>query len=272
MELHLAIPNFGRGSSVEAMAEIAQEAEELGFDGIGSTDHLLVPRGQPERYERIFEAMTVLAYLAAKTKRVKLITSVIVLFMRNPFVVAKQAATIDQLSGGRLVLGLGVGWQEQEFANVHADFRNRGRRMDEALELLRHLFSGSGEPFRGRYFSYEDGVFDPLPVNREKLPILIGGNSDAAVRRAARAADGWESTGLEIEAWERTAAKLREWAGDRKVEAGARIGLSGGPDEMLAEVKRWRDAGADHLMLGLGFTDGFVERMRLVAREVVPAL
>src|SRR5919201_4750709 len=110
MQLHIAIPNFGRGSSVEAMTELAREAEELGFDGIGTTDHLLVPRGQPERYERIFEALVMLGYLAAHTKRVKLITSVIVLLMRNPFVVAKQAATVDQLSGGRLILGLGVGW------------------------------------------------------------------------------------------------------------------------------------------------------------------
>src|SRR5919201_3884705 len=129
MQLHIAIPNFGRGSSVEAMTEIAQEAEELGFNGIGTTDHLLVPKGQPERYERVFEAMTVLAYLAARTQRVKLITTVIVVLMRNPFALAKQAATIDQLSGGRLVLGLGAGWNEAEFASVHADFSRRGRRL-----------------------------------------------------------------------------------------------------------------------------------------------
>src|SRR2546422_6381257 len=135
MQLHVAIPNFGRGSTPEAIAEIAEEAEELGFDGIGTTDHILVPKGHPERYERIFEALAVLAYLAARTRRVKLITTVVVLPMRNPFVVAKQAVTIDQLSGGRLVLGLGAGWNEREFANVHADFHDRGRRVDEALRL-----------------------------------------------------------------------------------------------------------------------------------------
>src|SRR5437899_188258 len=151
MELYLALPNFGRGSTVEALTEIAREAEELGFDGIGTTDHLLVPQGQPERYERIFDALVMLGYLAAHTRRVKLITTVIVLLMRNPFVVAKQAATVDQLSGGRLVLGLGVGWSEREFANVHADFRNRGRRFDDALSLLRHLFSGSRGSFEGMY-------------------------------------------------------------------------------------------------------------------------
>ncbi len=272
MELHLAIPNFGPGSTPEAMAEIAQEAEELGFDGIGSTDHLLVPKGLPQRYERIFEALVVLGYLAARTRRVRLITSVIVVLMRNPVVVAKQAVTIDQLSGGRLVLGLGAGWNEREFANVGADFRNRGRRLEEVIRLYRHLFSGSGEPFRGDYHSYDDGVFDPLPVRREALPIMLGGNSDAAVRRAARLADGWESTGLDAEAWRERAALLRAEAGGRAVEAGSRINLRGSPDEMLAEVRRWRDAGADHLMLGLGFTEGFAYRMRLFAREVLPAL
>jgi probable F420-dependent oxidoreductase len=273
MQFHLAIPNFGPGSSPEAMTEIAEEAEELGFDGIGTTDHLMVPKGMPDRYERIFEALTVLAYLAARTRRVKLITSVIVLLMRNPFAVAKQAATIDQLSGGRLELGLGVGWNELEFANVHADFRNRGRRLDEAIRLFRHLFSGSREPFQGTYYSYEDGVSEPLPVRREKLPILIGGNSDAALKRAARLADGWESTGLDPETWQERVRLLtaEAEAAGRSVEAGARLDLTGTAQEMLDEVRRWQDAGADHLMIGLGFTDGFADRMRVLGREVMPA-
>jgi hypothetical protein len=95
MEIHLAIPNYGPGSTPAAITEIAEEAEALGFDGVASTDHLLVPRGQPERYERIFEALAVLAYLAGRTRRVKLITSVVVVLMRNPFAVAKQPAEHD---------------------------------------------------------------------------------------------------------------------------------------------------------------------------------
>ena len=272
MELHIAIPNFGPGSMAQTIAEIAGDVEALGFDGIGTTDHLLVPEGQPARYERAFEALTVLAYLAARTRRVKLITTVIVLLMRNPFLVAKQAATVDQLSGGRLVLGLGVGWQEREFANVHADFSNRGRRFDEALRLLRHLFSGSREPFEGRYYGFEDGVFDPLPVSREKLPIMLGGNSDAAVRRAARTADAWESTGLDPDGWRDRVHLLRSEAGGRQVEVGARINLEGGAEEMLTELSRWQAAGADHLMIGLGFTEGMRERLRTLARDVIPRL
>lgn len=272
MEIHLALPNFGPGSTPEAVTEIAEEAEALGFDGVASTDHLLVPRGQPERYERIFDALAVLAYLAGRTRRVKLITSVVVVLMRNPFAVAKQAATIDQLSGGRLVLGLGAGWQEQEFANVHAEFRNRGRRLDEVIRLYRHLFSGSREPFAGEYYAYDDGVFDPLPVRGADLPILLGGNSDAAVRRAARVADSWESTALDLESWRERAGFLRREAGGRDVEAGARIGLPERPDEMVSEVRRWQEAGAGHLMLSLGYAEGFTERMRTIAREVLPAL
>ncbi len=272
MQMHLAIPNYGRGSNPESILDIALEAEELGFDGIGTTDHVLVPKGEPERYERIFEALVVLAYLAARTRRVKLITTVVVVLMRNPFVVAKQAATIDQLSAGRLVLGLGAGWNEREFANVHADFRRRGRRLDEVIRLYRHLFSGSQEPFTGEFYSYEDGVFDPLPVRGAELPILLGGNSDQAVRRAARAADAWQSTGLDVEAWRDRVSLLRSESNGRPIEAGARVNLSGSPNEMLAELTRWQAAGADHLMVSLGFTDGFGERMRRLGREVLPAV
>jgi alkanesulfonate monooxygenase SsuD/methylene tetrahydromethanopterin reductase-like flavin-dependent oxidoreductase (luciferase family) len=99
------------------------------------------------------------------------------------------------------------------------EFRNRGKRMDEALRLLRHLFSGAAEPFQGAYYSYEDGVFDPLPVQGDKLPILLGGNSDAALKRAATAADAWESTGLDIDAWKECARKLRDFAGGRRLES-----------------------------------------------------
>lgn len=272
MRVHLAIPNFGRGSSPESMLEIAQLAEELGFDGLGTTDHLLVPRGQPERYERVFDPLVVLGWLAGATNRVQLLTSVIVVLMRSPFAVAKQAATIDQLSGGRLVLGLGAGWHETEFANVHAGFGRRGRRLEEVLRLYRHLFSGSAEPFEGEFYGYADGSFDPLPVERERMPIMLGGNSEAAVRRAARMADVWESTAIDPDAWKPLAALLRSEAGGRHVEAGARIGLPERPAEALAELRRWRDAGCEHLMIGLGFADGFTGRMRVLAQEVLPGL
>ena len=272
MKLHLAIPNFGAGSTAEDTVAIALEAESLGFDGVGTTDHLLVPAGQPHRYERVFDALVMLAFIAARTERVQLITSVIVVPMRSPFALAKQAATIDQLSGGRLVLGVGAGWHEQEFANVHADFRRRGKRLDETIRLFRHLFSGSREPFQGEFYGYEDGVFEPLPVQREQLPILVGGNSDAALRRAAWAADIWESTALDVDAWTERAEALRPQLGDRQVELGARIGLPEDPGEMFAELERWQNAGAEHVMVSFGLTEGYLEKLRRFGREVLPRL
>lgn len=272
MKFHLAIPNFGPGSTAEETVRTAVEAEELGFDGVGTTDHLLVPAGQPHRYERVFDPLIVLAHIAARTERIQLITSVIVVPMRNPFALAKQVATIDQLSGGRMVLGVGAGWHEQEFANVHADFRRRGRRLDETIRLFRHLFSGVHEPFAGEFYAYEDGVFEPLPVQREQLPILVGGNSDAALRRAARAADVWESTALDVDAWTERVEVLRGLVGDRQVEVGARIGLPDDPAEMFGELERWMAAGAEHVMVSFGFTEGFLEKLRRFGREVLPRL
>ncbi len=272
MKLYLALPNFGPGSTPEDTVRIALEAESLGFDGVGTTDHILVPAGQPHRYERILDPLVVLAYLAARTERVQLITSVIVVPMRNPFALAKQVASIDQLSGGRLVLGVGAGWHEQEFVNVRADFRRRGRRLDETIELFRHLFSGSCEAFAGEFYGYEDGVFEPLPVQRERLPIMVGGNSDAALRRAARAADVWESTALDVDAWTERVEALRPQLGDRQVEVGARIGLPEDPGEMLSDLQRWQTAGAEHVMVSFGFTEGFSDKLRVFGREVLPRL
>src|SRR5262249_28311921 len=105
---NVVLPNFGYGSGRESIVKVATAAEELGYAGVGPADHVLVPHGEPERYERVFEAFTTLAYIAALTERIKLIPSIIVLPMRNPFLVAKVAATLDVLSGGRLILGLGV--------------------------------------------------------------------------------------------------------------------------------------------------------------------
>jgi probable F420-dependent oxidoreductase len=272
LKLHLAIPNFGPGSAAADMVAIAVVAEALGFDGIATTDHLLVPRGEPHRYERIFDAVVVLGHLAAHTERVQLLTSVIVVPMRNPFVLAKQIASLDQLSGGRVVFGVGAGWHEGEFANVHAPFAGRGRRLDEAIRLFRHLFSGSPEPFQGEFYGYEDGVFDPLPVQREQLPIMVGGNSDAALRRAARAADVWESTALDVDGWSERVEVLRPLVGARQVEVGARIGLPEDTGEAFAELERWQAAGAEHVMISLGFSDGFLERLRRFGREVLPRL
>jgi probable F420-dependent oxidoreductase len=273
MEVHVALPTYGDDCSASRVLEYGIAVEELGFDGIASTDHLIVPPGNPERFEKVLEAITVLAALATRTRRVKLVTAVIVLPMRSPFVVAKQIATVDQFSGGRVILGLGAGWNEEEFNILGADFHTRGRRLDEGIRLIRHLFSGSREAFDGSFYPYRDAVFGPLPSRRDKLPILIGGTSDAALRRAASAGDLWESNPvISPQEYPALLSKLRSLAGNRTVEAGARINIAEGAQGMLQQAMAYRRAGAEHLTLEFFPFARFGERVQEFAVEVLPAL
>ena len=218
------------------------------------------------QFARVFEPLVVLAHVAAVTSRIRLGTSVIVLPMRSPFAVAKQAATLDVLSGGRLILGIGVGSYGEEYVNVHADFHTRGARLDEAIRLFRHLWSGSREPFDGRFYGFADGVFEPLPTQREKLPLLVGGRSDAALRRAGREADMWQTTTLSHETFPAAVAKIRAAANGRKVEVGSVYAFNEGLASAQAAVRTWAAAGADHLSINFGPADGRRERMQEFAR------
>jgi probable F420-dependent oxidoreductase len=275
VEIHVALPNGHKGVTVEQLVEIAQAAEELGFSGAWALDHILVGPDLEDRYPWVIEPLTLLSYLAARTRKIRLGTSVIVLGMRNPFVVAKQAATIDLLCGGRFTLGLGAGYSEPEFRNVGAAeaWRTRGKRLDEAIELFRHLWSGAPGPFRGRFFAYEEGWFGPLPPQGAELPILIGGHSDGALARAARLADVWQSTGTPPERFRPLAERLRSLARGRRLELGARTTLQGDPESIVRLVREYEAAGAEHLCAYFGKrVEDFVPGMQAFAREVLPVL
>jgi alkanesulfonate monooxygenase SsuD/methylene tetrahydromethanopterin reductase-like flavin-dependent oxidoreductase (luciferase family) len=195
--------------------------------------------------------------------------------MRNPFVVAKQAATLDLLSNGRFTLGLGAGYSEPEFRNVGASgvWTTRGKRLDDAIRLFRHLWSGAEGPFHGQFYGYDEGYFGPPPPQRERLPILIGGGSEAALKRAATLGDVWQSTGLKPDEFGVKAEKVRLLAQGRRVELGARTSLIGDPDQVLAKVTAFQNAGAEHVCAYFGSTvEDFVPGMRTFAREVMPAL
>ncbi len=265
MELHVALPNGDADATAEDLVEIAVRSEELGYKALWALDHVLVGPSLRSRYTSVFEPMVTLAHAAARTRTLRLGTSVIVLPMRSPFVLAKQVATLDQLSGGRAILGLGVGYAEDEFRNVGADFHRRGRRTEEAIHLFRHLFGGSEGPFRGEFYGYEEGWFGPLPVQRERLPIMIGGGTDAALRRAARLADMWQATSTTPDRFRRRLAFLREEADGRPLQAGARVRLEGDAERMRAELAEWEAAGADHVAISFPPVQGFVRRMEALA-------
>ena len=275
MDVHVALPNGHRGVTLGQLTQITEVAEELGFHGVWPLDHVLVGPDLKDRYPWVIEPMTLLGYLAARTTRIRLGTSVIVLGTRNPFVVAKQAATLDQLSNGRFTLGLGAGYSEPEFRNVGAGsvWHTRGRRLDEAIRLFRHLWSGAAGPFNGEFYGYQEGYFGPPPPQGERLPILIGGGSDAALKRAATLGDVWQSTGLNPDEFGVRADRLRSLANGRRVEVGARTSLIGDPSSVLAKVKAYQAAGAEHVCAYFGSTvDEFVPGMRAFARDVMPAL
>jgi probable F420-dependent oxidoreductase len=262
VKLQVVLPNESVDSDPAQLVELGVLAETLGYHTLWLPDHLLPPADYGDTYGGVYEPLVTLSYLAARTSSVLLGTSVLVLPMRNPFVVAKQVATVDRLSGGRITLGVGIGWDRTEFSSVGADYACRASKMDEAIELIRHLFETGSGPFHGRHFGFDTGVFAPRPVSGARLPIMVGGTSDAALRRAARLADSWQAVGLSPSEFAEHAARLRSLT-TRTVQAGARISVPSMEklDEALREVEQWRSAGAEHLAVWFGAVDGFAERM-----------
>ena len=196
MKFGLSLRNTGPGSSAEAIEAGAETAERLGWEAVWTTDHVLVPESAAGEYGRTFEVIETLAWVGARHPRLKLGTSVIVVPQRNAVLLAKELATLDVLSGGRLIAGVGVGWNETEFANLGvADrFHRRGAYLDETIRLWRHLWSGSSEPFEGLFHAFRDFVFGPVPTQGDRLPIVVGGSSPAALRRAGALGDGYHAT------------------------------------------------------------------------------
>lgn len=192
----LCVPNFGSNLSKESVVSAAVEADRLGYDSIWVTDHIAIGASHPYPYGRTYEAITTLSYLAGKTESIKLGTSVIVAPLRNAVLVAKQLATLDVLTEGRLVVGFGAGWEPTEFMAMGSDFRVRGRLLDEQLKLIKALWSGKAPDFVGEFHKVVGVLFSPAPYTPGGPPVWVGGNSERAVRRALELADGWHFTGL----------------------------------------------------------------------------
>lgn len=193
VELPLAPQRWGAG----AVLDLARGIEDLGYDEMDLFEHVTVGLPTPTRTEsgqaapELLEPMVTLAAMAAVTRRIGLGTGVLVLPQRQPALVAKQVATLDLLSGGRVRLGVGVGWQRSEYESLGVPFAERGRRMDESIELLRRYWTESSVTFKGRYYRAEAMAMDPKPVQPGGPPIWLGGDSEASLRRVGRVGDGW---------------------------------------------------------------------------------
>lgn len=293
MKFGLALPSFDAIASRDSITRAAQLAEQGGWDSVWVTDHVLMAPNQRKEYEHIFEAMTTLAYLAGITRRVKLGTSILVLPARNAVMTAKEIASLDQLSNGRFVLGIAVGWNEKEFGFLNADFHRRGRICDEQIAVMRALWTQPSPAFEGKFYRFSGTVFSPKPI-QTNIPIWIGGNSEAGIRRAARLGDGWHMTGSAPEVVKQYWDKLRPLVGDRPFTLSARleVTLDGklpldfkGPDgsarkrlgpttaDMKRVIEEYQKIGVEYIVLVLRDEEwSLMERhLQEIARAVLPS-
>lgn len=188
--LHLGVilPNFGESSTPSEVRRIAEAAEELGYDSVWATEHVIVGPKAVDRFGRVYAPLVTLGWIAGFTERVALGTSILLAPLHHPIHLAKESATLHELSGGRLLLGLGMGWHEDEFRFMGVPFESRGRRGDEAIRLLRALWRGARE-FQGALWSFENAAFGPLPDPEPEL--WIAGSSRAALRRVREQGAVW---------------------------------------------------------------------------------
>ena len=204
MKFGLLFANTGEFVQPEGIRGLASTAEAAGIESLWTVEHVLVPVGYRSRYPYsktgrmpgredmpIPDPLVWLGYAAAVTSTLRLATGVLILPQRQPAYVAKQLATLDVLSGGRAIAGVGVGWLAEEFASVGVPFEERGARTDEGIQALRSLWSPRAEPFRGRFYRWEAVESNPRPVRPGGVPIVVGGHSAPAARRAARLGDGF---------------------------------------------------------------------------------
>jgi probable F420-dependent oxidoreductase len=303
-------------SSRDGIARACDVADELGADILWAVDHIAFPYGfkavypyathefgeSPDRPLEWWDCLSVLSFLAARTERVRIGTGVLVLPYRHPVATAKAIATVDQLSGGRVLFGVGVGWLADEFEALHLlPFDDRGAVTDEQLAIIKAVWTSERASFAGRFYEFPDISVTPKPAQRPHPPILVGGNSVPALRRTVRHGDGWHALALlpseMAEHRERLHAMAREEGRDDEIpvsllvattltkdptiypaldDAHRRQAMVGTVEQVVEQLVAYREAGVQHVhtLVGTDETIGThdpVDGMELFLREVWPA-
>lgn len=254
MRLGIHLPQF-RHQVVPGpvLAQAARDAEAAGADDLWVSDHLLVPRGSQAPPERFHDPLAVLTWAAAATTRVGLGTSVLVAPYRHPVALARSLASLDALSGGRVIAGMASGWMEWEFAALGVPFGERGARTDEAIACCRALWAGEGS-FHGPFTQFDDAALLPGPARPGGPPIWIGGNSTAGIARAARVGDAWHTTRSDPHRLAPAVERLRAAQRDAGRPAGAvevSVRVRATPDDAIALAPRLAALGVAHLLVDL---------------------
>ena len=299
---------MGMHARPESFRRKAELGERLKFDALWIGDHVVIPHQISSPYpfgnrrpgrlavepsDNVFEPLATLGFLAGAVLTPKLGISVLVLPYRNPVVTTKAVTTLDVLSGGRVILGIGTGWMEEEFRILGApSFAARGAVTDDYIQLYKELCTAESPNFQGAHYQLSDIGFFPKPVQKPYPPIWVGGNTMAAMKRAARLGDGWNPAGLtpqEVTEKRTLLGRLCQEAGrnpdEVKVSLRAmfrfaddqgtdRTPLHGNTQQMTDDLRRYQEAGVDHvIMVPLGKTDeDLIEAIERIAEEVRPKL
>jgi probable F420-dependent oxidoreductase len=312
MDFGLHLPASSATVTAEDLVCFAQQAEALGFYCLTVADHVIVPKNISVPYPYTvdgkypgtgyhLETLMTMGFLAGTTKRIRLITSVMILPYRNPIVTAKMLASLDVLSGGRVIVGAGVGWMKEEFETIRTEpFEERGKVTDEYIAAFRELWTSDNPSFSGKYCSFSNILFLPKPVQKPTIPIWIGGHSKQAIRRAARLGDGWHPIGgvptipLEPEDIARDMSMLREYAAkagrdpknirvalkgslfdrEKQITPGKRRRFIGNAEEVASDIRDYRAVGVDTMIFDVRQPSiaETLERMEWMAKEVFPQI
>jgi probable F420-dependent oxidoreductase len=260
MRVGVVFPQTEIGTNPTVIRDFAQVSEELGYQHILAYDHVIGanPASRPgwrapySHKDAFHEPLVLFGYLAGITKKIELVTGIIILPQRPTVLVAKQAATLDVLSGGRLRLGIGIGWNPVEYEALGANFNDRGRRSEEQVEVMRKLWTQELLTFEGRWHKITDAGLNPLP-SRRALPIWFGGTDDRALRRLARLADGWFPLLAPDDKCRAAIEKIHSYAREAGRDPHAigiegRISIAqGSPQTWIREIGKWKNLGATHL-------------------------
>ena len=310
MDFGLHLPASMATVKAADLVRFAQQAEALGFYCLTVADHVIVPKDISVPYPYTvdgkypgtgyhLETLMTMGYLAGATKRIRIVTSVMILPYRNPIVTAKMLASLDVLSGGRVIVGAGVGWMKEEFETIRTEpFDERGKVTDEYIAAYRELWTSDNPTFSGKYCNFSNIVFLPKPVQKPGIPIWIGGHSKQAIRRAARLGDGWHPIGgvptipLEPEDVAKDMSMLREFAEkagrdakkirvalkgslfdrEKQIAPGKRRRFIGNSEEIASDIRAYREVGVDTMIFDVRrptITET-LERMEWMAKEVFP--
>ncbi|MEX1007202.1 MAG: TIGR03619 family F420-dependent LLM class oxidoreductase [Acidimicrobiia bacterium] len=249
MKVGIHLPQYGRVSSADAIRRAAVHAEELGFSDVWVSDHVAIPAAQDYPSPFLYDPLVTLAWAAAATARIGLGTSVLVVPQHPPLWLANALASLDRLSDGRLTIGVGVGWSEAEFVALGQDFRTRGPRTDEIIDLLRACWRDDPTSFDGAYYQLDEMRVLPKPAH--EIPIWVGGSSEPAYRRAVSKGDGFQAIGLQPDTARPVVERIRRDRPDLSFTISLRTGWDPQgmePDDIRRECEEFETAGIQYVV------------------------